>query len=221
MIKLMLGMLLFSAMTSEVEAKELEESKNTIEVVEQHNSNNQIFNRLNMHRKISADVTIHDINEELTKGSVRPLGVDYKVTGTYGPRGNAIVGERSIHKGLDMTSQSSSQNIYSITDGVVLDKGYERIGYGHYIVVRHNTFTALYAHLENESVSEVGDFIRTAEVIGKVSSTGVADNRHLHLEVLVNGKNVNPLIIIEKIEELNQRNIKRRALISPKVHAHE
>ena len=64
---------------------------------------------------------------------------------------------------------------------------------GHFIVVNHgNGVTTLYAHLSSRLVNEGARVLR-GQVIGRVGSTGISTEPHLHFEVSVAGSRVNPL----------------------------
>jgi murein DD-endopeptidase MepM/ murein hydrolase activator NlpD len=68
-------------------------------------------------------------------------------------------------------------------------------GYGNFIKIRHNSqYQTAYGHLSRfaKGLSK-GDKVKQGQVIGYVGSTGLATGPHLHYEVLVDGKNMNPM----------------------------
>jgi murein DD-endopeptidase MepM/ murein hydrolase activator NlpD len=78
-------------------------------------------------------------------------------------------------------------------------------GYGLFIRLEHDVnggkWETVYAHLQNTSVPEniyIGKEVEIGEVIGKVGRTGLATGPHLHFEVRINGKKVNPLPLLYK-----------------------
>lgn len=76
-------------------------------------------------------------------------------------------------------------------DGFIIDKGYNDI-FGNYIEIRHSeTTTTFYAHMDTTNVNK-GDTVKGGEVIGTVGSTGFSTGPHLHYEVRINGKPVDP-----------------------------
>jgi murein DD-endopeptidase MepM/ murein hydrolase activator NlpD len=85
--------------------------------------------------------------------------------------------------------------IVAATDGVVAWAGGEPCcGYGIYVVVASNGgLETLYAHLSSLAV-KTGDSVRQGQALGDVGCTGVCSGPHLHFEVRLNGRRVNPLL---------------------------
>lgn len=99
------------------------------------------------------------------------------------------------HKGVDIATATVSslleRRIYSISSGIVLDRGYQQNGYGNYLIIKNNDNTAfLYAHLDTIQSLSVGDVVATGQWIATEGSTGHSTGLHLHLEYqnLVNGQ---------------------------------
>jgi len=96
-----------------------------------------------------------------------------------------------IHKGLDIAAASGS-NIYAPGSGIVIFTGWQG-GYGNTIMVHHGSgITTLYGHLKKILVGR-GQTISRGDVIGLVGSTGVSTGPHLHYEIRINGKRVDPM----------------------------
>ena len=71
-----------------------------------------------------------------------------------------------------------------------------RSGYGKYIRIRHNgTLSTAYAHMSRYADLDQGDRVRQGQVIGFVGSTGLSTGAHVHYEILVNGRFVDPMRI--------------------------
>jgi murein DD-endopeptidase MepM/ murein hydrolase activator NlpD len=70
-------------------------------------------------------------------------------------------------------------------------------GYGKYIQVQHtNGYATGYAHMSAFSNKfKTGDYVRQGQIIGYVGSTGLSTGAHLHYEVTVNGRHVDPMRI--------------------------
>ena len=115
------------------------------------------------------------------------------VSSDYGTRTHPITGEVSrMHYGMDIDGYGhDGGDIVACDGGVVSEVGYNS-GYGNYIVVDHgNGVQTLYAHMSGTAVSE-GTAVGQGETIGYLGATGMATGTHCHLEVFVDGENVNP-----------------------------
>ncbi len=86
--------------------------------------------------------------------------------------------------------------IYSIKSGYVRAAGFSKVGYGKAILIDHGDETvSLYAHL-SEILVEPGEVVTTGDVIGEMGATGRSYGDHLHLEIRVKGKPINPSTFI-------------------------
>jgi murein DD-endopeptidase MepM/ murein hydrolase activator NlpD len=103
---------------------------------------------------------------------------------------------RRPHHGVDYAAPTGTP-VYSIGDGRVIDKGYQRGGGGNFVKVKHNSvYTTMYMHLHGFAKGlVVGDQVRQGELIGYVGSTGLSTGPHLDFRVYQNGKAVDPLKI--------------------------
>ena len=115
-----------------------------------------------------------------------------RLSSGYGMRRHPVLGYNKMHKGVDFAAPTGTK-IYAAGDGVVEYIG-RNGGYGKYIRIRHNSnLKTAYAHLSRyEKGLNKGDRVRQGEVIGRVGTTGRSTGPHLHYEVQVNGKQVNP-----------------------------
>lgn len=96
------------------------------------------------------------------------------------------------HTGVDIDGDFTSP-LYAAYEGVVNTAGWNTGGYGLHILVQHsNGITTRYAHASKLFV-KVGDHVSRGEVIAMMGSTGRSTGSHLHFEVYINGKRVNPL----------------------------
>lgn len=96
------------------------------------------------------------------------------------------------HTGVDIDGDFTSP-LYAAYDGVVQTAGWNSGGYGLQTVVKHpNGMTTRYAHASKLFV-KAGDEVARGQVIAMMGSTGRSTGSHLHFEVYVNGKRVNPL----------------------------
>jgi murein DD-endopeptidase MepM/ murein hydrolase activator NlpD len=113
------------------------------------------------------------------------------LTDSFGRRRDPFTGEAEYHTGLDI-SADKGEPVYATANGTV--ESAERSGsYGNMVVVSHGFgITTRYAHLDSFRVA-AGEAVRRGEVVGFAGSTGRATGDHLHYEVLVYGRQLNPL----------------------------
>jgi murein DD-endopeptidase MepM/ murein hydrolase activator NlpD len=113
----------------------------------------------------------------------------------FGLRRHPILGYVKMHTGVDWAAPSGTP-IYAAGNGVVEKEGWES-GYGKFILVRHhNGYETAYGHMSAyaKSVHE-GDTVRQGQVIGFVGSTGLSTGSHLHFEIRINDRFVDPMRI--------------------------
>ncbi len=113
-----------------------------------------------------------------------------RVTSRYGSRPHPITGRVQIHEGIDLAAPTGTP-IVATADGVVLFSG-SRAGYGRTVIINHGYgFQTLYGHA-SKIIVRVGQRVKHGQVIAYVGSSGVSTGSHLHYEVRVSGKPVNP-----------------------------
>lgn len=117
---------------------------------------------------------------------------DLKQTASgYGMRVDPIYKTTKFHSGMDFSANSGT-DVYATGNGTVVSAGWET-GYGNTIEINHGFgYRTRYAHLESMDV-KVGQKVVRGEIIGGVGSTGKSTGPHLHYEVVVKGKKVNPV----------------------------
>lgn len=95
------------------------------------------------------------------------------------------------HHGTDLRLRTGDP-IYSVFDGIVRVRSFDRNGYGYYIVVRHkNGLETLYGHM-SKLIAEVGQEVKAGDILGLGGSTGRSTGPHLHFEVRYQGLSINP-----------------------------
>jgi len=108
----------------------------------------------------------------------------------YGGRLDPITGESEVHLGIDLIAAKGTP-IKATADGVVRVEGWQG-DYGNLIVLEHvNGFTTRYAHMSRFKV-KAGDVVQRGDVIGYVGTTGRTTAPHLHYEVRINDRAVDP-----------------------------
>ena len=109
----------------------------------------------------------------------------------YGMRIDPIYKTAKFHNGMDFSANIGTP-VYATGDGVIKKAGWQS-GYGKIIIVSHGFgYETWYAHLNKYNV-RVGQKVVRGEVIGEVGNTGKSTGPHLHYEVHVKGKVVNPV----------------------------
>ncbi len=110
----------------------------------------------------------------------------------YGPRIDPIYKTPTFHHGMDFSAPIGTP-IYATGDGTVVKIGNENRGFGKYIKIKHGFgYKTVYANLSKINV-RTWQKIKRGEVIGLVGNTGKSVGSHLHYEVHVKGKDVNPI----------------------------
>lgn len=121
-----------------------------------------------------------------------PIQKSYSITKVYG----YIPKTRRMHRGIDL-SCNLNDTIVSCWTGCVRLTGYDKDGYGNYVIIRHdNGLETLYAHLSKITVKK-NQYVNSNECIGLGGSTGLSSNPHLHFEVRFLGTPLNPQKMID------------------------
>jgi murein DD-endopeptidase MepM/ murein hydrolase activator NlpD len=113
----------------------------------------------------------------------------------FGMRRHPILKYTRMHTGVDFAAPRGTP-ILAAGNGVIEKAGRDS-GYGNVIVVAHtNGYTTVYGHQQGFAKGvAVGSRVRQGQVIGYVGSTGLSTGPHLHFEIRVNDKAVDPLRI--------------------------
>lgn len=112
-------------------------------------------------------------------------------TSGFGVRRHPIFGIRRMHTGVDISASWGSP-VAVAADGRVIYTGWFG-GYGKIVVIDHGGgISTLYAHLSRILVA-TGATVRKGEIIGRAGSTGYSTGPHVHFEIRINGRPVNPV----------------------------
>ena len=111
----------------------------------------------------------------------------------FGIRRHPILGYVKMHTGVDWATPYGTP-IFASGNGVVENAGWEG-GYGKYVRLKHNNgYETAYGHMSAFAKGmEIGKRVRQGQVIGFVGSTGQSTGAHVHYEILVNGRFVDPM----------------------------
>ncbi len=114
-----------------------------------------------------------------------------RITNYFGPEIHPFTQQWYLHKGLDLAYRRGKE-IVSSANGKVVERKYDAMGFGNYIVIRHAYgFATKYAHLDNVYVEE-GDEVTQGQIIGTMGNTGLSTGPHLHFEVRIGSQVVDP-----------------------------
>jgi murein DD-endopeptidase MepM/ murein hydrolase activator NlpD len=130
-------------------------------------------------------------------GGIEPGGpgmFSWPVTGTitspFGWRTNPFGGGPEFHQGLDIAAPMGTTVTAAAGGTVIMAQWYG--GYGNYILIDHGgSYSTGYGHLSAMYVSP-GQSVQRGQAIGAVGSTGQSTGPHLHFEVRIAGKPVDP-----------------------------
>ncbi len=116
-----------------------------------------------------------------------------RISSGFGMRKHPILGFTKFHEGVDFAAPKGTP-IYAAGDGVVKIAGWVN-GYGNFVELGHaNRYETAYGHMSAFAKGiHVGTRVHQGQVIGYVGSTGRSTGPHLHYEIHIAGKKVNPL----------------------------
>jgi len=114
----------------------------------------------------------------------------YTITSEYGMRLHPILKTYRSHSGLDIGAPMGS-NVLAANDGVVIKATYMG-AYGNVVMIDHGGgVITVYAH-GSEIIAKLGDTVKRGDVIMKCGSTGWSTGPHVHFEIRINGKTIDP-----------------------------
>lgn len=117
------------------------------------------------------------------------------ISSGFGYRRDPFNGHAAMHSGLDFRAPYGAP-IHAAADGTVSFVG-QRSGYGNVVEVSHgNGMITRYAHM-SRFVARMGEEVAAGEVIGAIGNSGRSTGPHLHFEVRINGRAVNPRPFLE------------------------
>jgi len=118
-----------------------------------------------------------------------------RLSSNFGTRRHPVNGFNAMHKGVDFAAPQGTP-IIAAGSGVVREAGWKG-SFGRYIRIKHNaTYDTAYAHMSRIAPHiTAGSRVKQGEIIGYVGSTGRSTGAHLHYEILVNNRQVNPMTV--------------------------
>ena len=124
--------------------------------------------------------------------SDKPVKMDVEFTSGFGVRSDPFHAGAAMHPGIDLAG-SYGTPIYATAEGTVLRAGWNSGGYGNLVEIDHGRgITTRYGHMSAILVHE-GDHVVRGQQVGRMGSTGRSTGNHLHYEVRIDGRAVNPI----------------------------
>jgi murein DD-endopeptidase MepM/ murein hydrolase activator NlpD len=122
-----------------------------------------------------------------------------------------------LHEGVDIAAPVGSP-VAAVTDGVVMRSGVSG-SYGRYVELGHRDgFRTLYAHLGRHAGLKRGDYVRRGTTVAYVGSSGRSTGAHLHFELRLKGKPLNPALFMgESFASRDEMPLKAAARVGRKV----
>jgi murein DD-endopeptidase MepM/ murein hydrolase activator NlpD len=124
--------------------------------------------------------------------SDKPVKQDVSFTSGFGVRSDPFNSGAAMHPGIDLAG-SYGTPIYATADGTVRRAGWNSGGYGNLVEIDHGRgITTRYGHMSAIMVSP-GQHVTRGQQVGRMGSTGRSTGNHLHYEVRIDGRAVNPI----------------------------
>lgn len=135
----------------------------------------------------------------------RFLSVSYplrriKINSFYGYRKDPFTGKKRFHNGIDLHARGDE--VLAMMAGVVVKIGQDKSS-GKYVTLRHGNYLISYCHL-SRVLTRKGAVIRPRDVVGITGSTGRSSGEHLHISCKLDGKSVDPLVILDYIKSIRE-----------------
>ena len=131
-------------------------------------------------------------NDVIAIPSDKPVEAQVTFTSGFGVRDDPFHKGAAMHPGIDLAGAYGTP-IYATADGTVIRAGWNSGGYGNMVELDHGRgITTRYGHMSAVLV-HVGDHVTRGQQIGRMGSTGRSTGNHLHYEVRIDGRPVNPI----------------------------
>ena len=123
--------------------------------------------------------------------SAMPLHNAVNFTSGFGVRSDPFRGRAAMHAGIDLAGPMGTP-IYATADGIVGRSEWNNGGYGNLVEIDHGQgIQTRYGHL-SQRIAQAGQRVHRGDLIGLMGSTGRSTGSHLHYEVRIDGRAVNP-----------------------------
>lgn len=119
-----------------------------------------------------------------------------KINSGYGYRKDPLTGKKKFHNGLDLHARGDE--VLAMMEGVVVKVGQDKAS-GKYVTLQHGGYTVSYCHLSQIRTVK-GAAVYPRDIVGITGSTGRSTGEHLHITCKLNGKSVDPLLLLNYIK---------------------
>lgn len=154
--------------------------------------------RANMVLSALSEIDLYRIAAERTPFALPVTGV--RRTSGFGSRRDPLTGRTRTHNGVDWAGPRGTA-IHATASGVVTHAG-RQSGFGNLVTIQHDFgIETYYAHLSSINVRE-GQRVSRGDRIGGMGTTGRSTGVHLHYEIRVNGRPINPLTYIRAAQNV-------------------
>jgi murein DD-endopeptidase MepM/ murein hydrolase activator NlpD len=144
--------------------------------------------------------------------SDKPVQANVSFSSGFGVRSDPFHAGAAFHPGIDLSGAYGTP-IYATADGTVLRAGWNSGGYGNLVEIDHGRgITTRYGHMSAILVNE-GEHVMRGQQIGRMGSTGRSTGNHLHYEVRIDGRAVNPIPFMKSTDYVLA--MQRRANAAP------
>lgn len=149
-----------------------------------------------------------DMNSDVQKPSHLYTSFSYPlrsihVTSVFGLRKHPILKKYCMHNGLDL--KAYYEDVYSMFPGIVMSTGQDKRS-GKYVIIKTGTYSVSYCHLSRVTV-EKGAYVSAGQIIAQSGNTGMSTGPHLHLTIKINGKVIDPAIILNSIKQMKLKSM--------------
>jgi murein DD-endopeptidase MepM/ murein hydrolase activator NlpD len=131
-------------------------------------------------------------NDVIAVPSDKPIQASVVMMSAFGVRSDPFNHHAAMHPGIDLSGAYGTP-IYATADGTVVRAGWNNGGYGNLVEIDHGRgITTRYGHMSAILV-HAGDHVTRGQQVGRMGSTGRSTGNHLHYEVRIDGRPVNPI----------------------------
>ena len=135
----------------------------------------------------------------------RYLSVSYplrrmKINSLYGYRKDPFTGKKRFHNGIDLHARGDK--VLAMMAGMVVKVGQDKSS-GKYVTLRHGNYLISYCHL-SRILTRKGTAVGPRDVVGITGSTGRSTGEHLHISCKLDGKSIDPSVILDYIRSIRE-----------------